>query len=253
MGEKPLGKPHPCRWEPHAALGLDRGSRGLRPGSPRSGSSRAPAARRGSSGTGTRCRGRRSRSPASSSSPSRRSSAGVRRSGPRALPRPQRSESSLLLVGLNGGAGSPLVAVWLSVLGGICLALPPLVRIQLPTVVASAAAVGTDPGKPRSRSCSAAWPSQPALRRDRGRVRPGEGVREHGVARRRAATLGGGADRHRRPADRRHLVRPRPQLRGARPLPGGRRPEPGDLVLARREARAPRRLELACLERAGRS
>ncbi len=53
---------------------------------------------------------------------------------------------ALLLVGLNGGAGSPLVALWLSVLGGICLALPPLVRVQLPTLLASGAAVGTDPG-----------------------------------------------------------------------------------------------------------
>ena len=51
-----------------------------------------------------------------------------------------------LLVGLNGGAGSPLVALWLSVLGGICVALPPLVRVQLPTLLASAAAVGTHPG-----------------------------------------------------------------------------------------------------------
>jgi diguanylate cyclase (GGDEF)-like protein len=54
--------------------------------------------------------------------------------------------AALLLVALNGGAGSPLVALWLSVLAGICLALPPLVRVQLPTLLASAAAVGTDPG-----------------------------------------------------------------------------------------------------------
>jgi diguanylate cyclase (GGDEF)-like protein len=53
---------------------------------------------------------------------------------------------ALLLVGMNGGAGSPLVALWLAVLGGICLALPPLVRVQLPTLLASAAAVGTAPG-----------------------------------------------------------------------------------------------------------
>ncbi len=53
---------------------------------------------------------------------------------------------ALLLVGLNGGAGSPLVALWLSALGGICLALPPLVRVQLPTLLASTAAVGTHPG-----------------------------------------------------------------------------------------------------------
>jgi len=53
--------------------------------------------------------------------------------------------AALLLVGLNGGAESPLVALWLSVLGGICLALPPLVRVQLPTLLASVVAVGTDP------------------------------------------------------------------------------------------------------------
>ena len=53
---------------------------------------------------------------------------------------------AFLLVGLNGGAGSPLVAIWLSVLGGICLALPPLVSVQPATLLASAAAVGTDPG-----------------------------------------------------------------------------------------------------------
>jgi diguanylate cyclase (GGDEF)-like protein len=53
---------------------------------------------------------------------------------------------ALLLVGLNGGAGSPLVALWLSVLGGICLALPPVVRVQLPTLLASATAVGSHPG-----------------------------------------------------------------------------------------------------------
>ena len=53
---------------------------------------------------------------------------------------------ALLLVGLNGGAESPLVALWLAVLLGICLALPPLVRVQLPTLVASAAVVGTHPG-----------------------------------------------------------------------------------------------------------
>jgi diguanylate cyclase (GGDEF)-like protein len=53
---------------------------------------------------------------------------------------------ALLLVGLNGGAGSPLVAIWLSVLAGICLALPPLVRVQLPTLLASTAAIGVHPG-----------------------------------------------------------------------------------------------------------
>jgi diguanylate cyclase (GGDEF)-like protein len=54
--------------------------------------------------------------------------------------------AGLLLVGLNGGADSPLVALWLAVLGGIGLALPPLVAAQLPTLLASAAAVGTHPG-----------------------------------------------------------------------------------------------------------
>jgi diguanylate cyclase (GGDEF)-like protein len=53
---------------------------------------------------------------------------------------------ALLLVGLNGGAGSPLVALWLAALGGVCLALPPLVLVQLPTLLASATAVGTHPG-----------------------------------------------------------------------------------------------------------
>ncbi len=53
---------------------------------------------------------------------------------------------ALLLVGLNGGAGSPLVALWLSVLGGGCLVLPALVRVQLPMLLASGAAVGIDPG-----------------------------------------------------------------------------------------------------------
>jgi diguanylate cyclase (GGDEF)-like protein len=53
---------------------------------------------------------------------------------------------AFLLVGLNGGAESPLVPLWLAVLGGICLTLPPLVSAQLPSVFASAAAVGTEPG-----------------------------------------------------------------------------------------------------------
>ncbi len=53
---------------------------------------------------------------------------------------------AFLLVGLNGGAESPLVPLWLAVLGGICLTLPPLVLAQLPSLLASAAAVGTSPG-----------------------------------------------------------------------------------------------------------
>lgn len=54
---------------------------------------------------------------------------------------------ALLLVGLNGGPASPLVAVWLAVLGSICLTLPPRVLAQLPTLATSAAAVGFHPGR----------------------------------------------------------------------------------------------------------
>src|SRR4051812_16919526 len=53
---------------------------------------------------------------------------------------------ALLLVGLNGGAQSPLVPLWLAVLGGVCLTLPPLVLRQLPSLLASGAAIGTHPG-----------------------------------------------------------------------------------------------------------
>jgi diguanylate cyclase (GGDEF)-like protein len=44
---------------------------------------------------------------------------------------------ALCLVGLNGGPSSLLVPLWLAALGAIVLTLPPLVRVQLPSVIVS--------------------------------------------------------------------------------------------------------------------
>jgi diguanylate cyclase (GGDEF)-like protein len=44
---------------------------------------------------------------------------------------------AVCLVGLNGGPGSPLVPIWLAALGAIVLTLPPLVRVQLPSLLVS--------------------------------------------------------------------------------------------------------------------
>ena len=54
---------------------------------------------------------------------------------------------ALCLVGLNGGPGSPLVPLWLAALGAIVLTLPPLLRVQLPSLLVSLPlAVGWRPG-----------------------------------------------------------------------------------------------------------